>query len=368
MAATASLRGTFPIMSDLDNEDLDNMTDAEDAEADDKESIVPPPGGKGQRPGKRKFNLVNDFGKQRGRTKDGKKFCAPCGKWLDVTAFPAGSAQCGEDRKAIQTAKYAAQSQGQMEWWEEISKDPEKLRKVCKAIRERKPPPGKKRKESFQVLQYIEERRQETAVLYDGVQEMMNELAFVAWMGKAKNGSMNPVEASALFKKKCIEPGAIVDEKGNHEKFRKRVAVLKADLVTNRDAAIQSQGYVGRDKEIRKGGQADVDRLEARLGKESLMQASSARTRNDMASAMVSAAASAASSGTGAGAFSNKGISAMHLGNNIKDLLSESENEEAMPDAKEPSDPSTPAKATSSAAADEDSPRSPARPLLRTLR
>ena len=208
------------------------------------------------------------------------------------------------------------------------------------------------------MLQYIEERRQESAVLYGGVQEMMNELAFVAWMGKAKNGSMNPVEASTLFKKKCSEPGAIVDEKGNHEKFRTRVAVLKADLVTSRDASIHAQGYVGKDKEIRKGSQADVDRLEARLGKESVMQASSARTRNDMASAMVSAAASAASSGTGAGAFSNEGISAMHLGNNVKDLLSDSEHEDDQ-GTTDRSDPSTPAKASNSAAADEDSPEQP---------
>ena len=54
-------------------------------------------GGRGKR-----LNLVNDFGKSRGFAKDGKKFCAPCGKWLPLSSFPAGSAQCGEDRKAIQ--------------------------------------------------------------------------------------------------------------------------------------------------------------------------------------------------------------------------------------------------------------------------
>ena len=43
---------------------------------------------------------------------------------------------------------------------------------------------------------------------------------------------------------------------------------LKVDLVSNRSASIHAQDYVVRDNEIRKGGQDEVDRSEAGLGKE----------------------------------------------------------------------------------------------------
>ena len=35
-----------------------------------------------------------------------------------------------------------------------------------------------------------EEERQESAVVYEGIYEMMSRLHFVSWMGKPKNGSM----------------------------------------------------------------------------------------------------------------------------------------------------------------------------------
>ena len=157
----------------------------------------------------------------------------------------------------------------------------------------------------------------------DRVAEMMNELAFVAWMAKPKNGSVDALTASALFKQKCKETGAIVDEKGSHPKHKTRVCVHKSDLVTRRDASIHSQMYHLKDKEIKKAGQAEVDKAEARLSKDCVFQASSSRTRQDEAASMISSAA-AASCADG-GAFSSEGKAAAHIGN--RELISDSEDE-----------------------------------------
>ena len=75
---------------------------------------------------------MNDMGKARSRTKDGKKFCPACGKWLPIADFPAGSGQCGDDRKALQNLKKAAMAQDQMEWWEETIRDPTKLKRTTR--------------------------------------------------------------------------------------------------------------------------------------------------------------------------------------------------------------------------------------------
>ena len=181
--------GLVTVMSDLEevlDEQLECIPSEDEGPSDDGESQdgSDPPVGKGGR-GKGKqckrktggsINLVNDFGKKRSRVnKDGKKYCAPCGRWLPISSFPPGSAQCGEDRKAIQGLAYCAKTQNQMQWWNDTCNDPAKLKKVVAAYKDRQPKAGKKRKEPFIILQYLEEIRQESAVLLDGVHEMMNE-------------------------------------------------------------------------------------------------------------------------------------------------------------------------------------------------
>ena len=222
----------------------------------------------------------------------------------------------------IQNLKNAAIAQDQLAWWNEVCQDPEKLKKVLKAYRESAPPPGKRRKTPFSILQYREERRQESSTLLDGVAEMMSELAYISWMAKPKNGCVDALEASARWKDLFNAPGAITDSKGPTEKYKNRVAVHKADLVTQRDANIHSQGYVAAEKEIRKGSQEDIDRMEARLAKETMFKATNSRSRTDQALSM--AKASLASGGTGA--WSDSGKSAAMIGD-VRDLLSESENE-----------------------------------------
>ena len=162
-------------MSDAEMADLDMGVDDDPGEQDPESKdldgepsaseVEPQRKGKGKAKAKSKAKgLVNDMGKVRGRVKDGKKFCPACGKWLPISDFPAGSGQCGDNRKVIQNLGYAAKAQGQDEWWEETRRDPAKLKKVVAAYKARQPVAGKKRKETFVILEYIEERRKETAV------------------------------------------------------------------------------------------------------------------------------------------------------------------------------------------------------------
>ena len=65
----------------------------------------------------------------------------------------------------------------------------------------------------------------------------------------------------------CGEPGAILDDLGQHEKFMRRVAVKKTDLLTLREAHIQSKGYKMAEKEKKNATQSDVDKLDSRMQK-----------------------------------------------------------------------------------------------------
>ena len=96
--------------------------------------------------------------------------------------------------------------------------------------------------------------------------------------------------------------------------------LLSQDLVTNRDARIQAQIYQMKEKEIKKAGQADIDKAESRLSKDLMMEASSARTKRDQGAAMVAAASA------GEGAFSSEGKVLANIGN-LRDMVSESEDE-----------------------------------------
>ena len=281
-------------------------------------------GPKSRAKGPSRLKVINDKGKSRSRvTKDGKKFCPACGKMLPVTDFPPGSGQCGKDRKAIQVLKNCAVSQNQLPWWEETIRDPKKLKKVVAAYHARAPPAGKKRKEQFNILQYIEERRLESAVIFDGVMEMMSEQMYVAWMAKPKNGGMDPLEAAAEWKTLFSAPGAITDDLGKNPKYKERVAIKKTDLVKFRDASVRSRAYIVKDKEQKKATQADIDKAEARLSKDASFLSTNVRGRVDQAAAMVEMATSAGNDG---GAFSSEGKAALHVGN-VRDLLSEDEAE-----------------------------------------
>ena len=137
-------------------------------------------------------------------------------------------------------------------------------------------------------------------------------------MGKAKNGSLDAATASELWKQKFEAPGAITDKKGDHPRYRDRVAISTKDLVTLRDADIKAQSYILKDKEQKKVEQQDIDKAELRLTKDRQLKASSDMSRMDQAAAMARASEAAGAEG----AFSSDGKMAVQIGN-IRDLVDE---------------------------------------------
>jgi hypothetical protein len=208
-------------MSDLDveltsdNDDLDGKFDlsGDDAEFLSKGSSAPKRKG-GKPKGKAKAKSDKFDKKKRGKVVDGKKWCKGCVKWLAVESFPPGSAHCAEDRKVLQNLRNAAKSQGKTDWYEKITTSTEEaLCKVIQSYKNRvKAKEGKVRAAGpFPILQYIEEVAQETAIILDGVYEMMHQQHYVAFAGKAKNGSIDPQEAAERWTKLFDAPDAMTD-------------------------------------------------------------------------------------------------------------------------------------------------------------
>ena len=173
----------------------------------------------------------------------------------------------------------------------------------------------------------MEECRQETAIILDGVYGMMSERHYCVWMAKGKNGCMEAADASAQWKQFRDQAGAIRDMLGPSPKYKERVAIKKVDLVKFRDSSVKVQSYQLRDKDVKNANQDAIDKAAARLSKGPTFSATSARSRGDMACAMTGALAAATSGGEG-GAFSSAGLAAMHIPD-VRDLVSEEEGEAA---------------------------------------
>ncbi len=146
---------------------------------------------------------------------------------------------------------------------------------------------------------YIETVQHQQSLILDGVQRMMDLRYYIAWMAKAKNGSVPADEATAMWNDACKMPGAVTDKLGPNPKFQNRVSIKTADLVIDRDAHVRTQGVEYKGKEIKNATQEDVDKLEARMLKGAVTKSTAARSRNDLAKAFVSASAASQLSGTG---------------------------------------------------------------------
>ena len=263
--------------------------------------------------GKSKFDK-----KKRGKVVNGKKWCKACQKWLDVKNFPVGSAQCAPDRKIIQNLRNAAIAQNQQQWFEDLmGGTEERLAKVVKSYKARVEVAGgsKKKAGSFPILQYEEEVKQETAIIVDGVMEMMHKAHYIAWMGKAKNGMVDADTAAQQWLELYNKPGAITDLLGPNAKYKERVAIKKSDLVKFRDSHIKGQGYKMKELEKKKASKEDIDKADDKMQKGFQFQqgSSSDRTAMDTARHVASARAAAAmGSGAdfGASAFSEGGRAA----------------------------------------------------------
>ena len=168
----------------------------------------------------------------------GKKQCKGCMRQLGFDEFPPGSAYCHPDKVATQNLANAAKVQGEekMDWWADVLTKPNKLKRVLAMYHKRHPPPAKGKRKAPVLMEFMETYRQEEQLLMDKVLEMMNEAHFVHFMGKPRNGRMDPKKAAERFRLEYNSGDHITDEKGDVSVDLKCRAAWKVhDYVTRRD-------------------------------------------------------------------------------------------------------------------------------------
>ena len=136
--------------------------------------------------------------------------------------------------------------------------------------------------------------RFENSIAYEGIYEMMSERTYIAWAGKAKNGSVDPGDASREWHRLAGMPKAVVDTKGTSERYRRRVAVRVKDLIRLTDKETRSRGYDLEGKVDKKVDDDSIALLEKRLQSETHSRAGSSGDITDVAKSLALAASAAA--------------------------------------------------------------------------
>ena len=135
------------------------------------------------------------------------------------------------------------------------------------AFHERCPRQGKKKRPTFQFLQWFEDHRQESNVLTDGIYEMMDEKMFICHVAKPNNGALDHEEAKKQFSMLVTAPKAITDLNGRNLKNPQRCAIKVKDLITVRDASITSRGYTTSEQQVKKPDEEAVAAQQNRLAR-----------------------------------------------------------------------------------------------------
>ena len=316
--------------SGMDDEGDDNASVATTTSLPSKETLQNIGGGKITKGGK------GTKGKGNRRTvKDGMKLCTGCNRWREVALFPAGFAEERECRQAVQNLRNAAGTQGKGDWMKDKLSDPKTTVQMIWQYFVRCPQknPSKKasRRPVFACANYIEEERRERQLLLDGIYEMMHERHYIYFMSKPKNGCIEAEVARKDWLELCKKTGALVDMRGPTERYARRVAVKKSDLVIHRDLHAKSQSVQKKGKDFKKPTENQLLDLEKTL--EGEIDAG-ARTREDQARQMLTGAAVQGSDG----AFSSTAVGALSVGD-VTDLVPdlEADAEEDQSDAKEES-------------------------------
>ena len=218
--------------SEFDDLDVDDENAKEEGDDDDDASD-----GKGSTVGKKgKKKLKEKTGVKRGKyskvRKDGQKPCTICKKWHSLEEYAQGANKCKPCHRAYSNVGTAAKAQGELVWWHGVKDDPEELQRVVKAYHHKCPRLEKKRnqknaiQEKFRILQYNEERRRESQLLRDGVNEMMHLDAYIEHAAKKKYGGLTAFQARTKFMEVLMKaPGAVIDDEGPCETMSSRRCV-----------------------------------------------------------------------------------------------------------------------------------------------
>ena len=121
------------------------------------------------------------------------EFCLGCQTEHPIELFPLGSSSCSPSKQAIQNLGNAAKLQGQTKLWQDCLSNPKKLKKVVARYKRVHGKKAGSKRSTPQILDLVNEHRQEQQLLRDGLLEMMNERQYTHWMAKPKNGSIDAI-------------------------------------------------------------------------------------------------------------------------------------------------------------------------------
>ena len=188
------------------------------------------------------------------------KQCAGCQKHFPNEEFPPSSKFCAQDKQAVQNFNNAVKKQNMVEWWEKVQANPKKFKRILFLYNKKHPMQVGRKRPAPRCVQFEEQHRMELQVLADGVWEMLCVDGYIHEMGKPKHGSIKPLVAREDFWKKHREPDSIVDEDGPTTELKERLATKTKDLITHRDADIQSKVLTVRDREQKKASEEDINK------------------------------------------------------------------------------------------------------------
>ena len=215
--------------------------------------------------------------------KSGQRQCSICQKWMDQSMFPAGKAMCGADWRAYRNVEACARSQEQQAWWDEVRHSPKKLKETITAYHVRCSPEitglSRNKRNGFHIAQFREEVRRAEQMLFDGVYEMLNLVAFQKFKALPENGGFDAQEATTMFQAMLNDPTSITDLLGPSPKLARRVAVKVKDVITMRDLQERSRSLLLADKEQRQPSGEQLEKMHDRLAKDAAWTSAAALGR-----------------------------------------------------------------------------------------
>ena len=133
-------------------------------------------------------------------------------------------------------------------------------------------------------------------------------------MAKPKNGSLEPAVASAKWLDLCNAPGALTDNGGTSDKYRKRVAVDKRSLVTFRDQTVRSKGFELIGHDVKNPNAENIDAMHNKMSRKGFTSGvAGMQSMMDTAMAMVNAQMAEEEGGGQNGSFGEAGRAMMAI-------------------------------------------------------
>ena len=232
--------------------------------------------------------------KEKGRkrkTVGGQRPCRACGTQHPVLMFPSGSQYCAWGKRVTQNLMVAAVAQNRVAWLKHIFADDEKLKRLVAwyemkcgpEVRQRVEGTNKKgkvpRKKRPELLEFIQEQREEEALMADGTHEFMNLPGYQHWLSKPRNGCIDSETAKSRWEALCADPLARTNELAHHPKHKLQVLVKYVkQTIIERNSQIKGQSFKTTEMIAKNADEDDIDGAAKRLQHETMRG-----TRCDMA-------------------------------------------------------------------------------------